>query len=106
MDKQKERDWPWTDGQAIVAGVTNQVIDKGADMLFWNQPIPSEVVHQHLSSNIKGEVSNLIRWENQPDGKAIYGGISANNHQFSIPNIQSKDKHLRRITSDSNLETP
>ena len=76
--------WPWNDSLAAVAGVTKNVIEKGGEMLFQRQPIAPNVLNEHLTSNLKREITSTIRWENKVDGRASYSGLSENYYKFNI----------------------
>ena len=56
--------------------VTRDVVDKGAELLFWNQPIPHNILGGHLASDVARELGEAIRWENDVDGLAIYRGLA------------------------------
>jgi len=57
-------------------GVTRDVVDKGAELLFWNQPIPLKVLGGHLASDVAQELGEAIRWGSDVDGLATYRGLT------------------------------
>ena len=52
------------------------IIAHGADQLYWNQEIAPEVVRGHLTGDLRQELTAAVRWGNDIDCRAPYGGLS------------------------------
>ena len=56
--------------------VNCELLDRGAELLFWNQPLPSTLLGRHLANTVERDLAEAIRWGNGVDGQAAYRGLS------------------------------